>query len=79
MTEDHDRAGQAPDKTEIAVRDTPLTTLDLRLAPLYIDLAKAQGAFPVIPKNRTATIRPQSGEPWSYKYSDPSVTLAMLG
>ncbi len=43
-----------------------------RLAPLYAALATAQGEFPEIPKGRTATIRPQSGEKWSYKYSDLS-------
>ncbi len=45
---------------------------ELRLAPLYAALAKAQGAFPEIPKNRTATVRPQSGNAWSFKYSDLS-------
>jgi len=40
------------------------------LASLYAALAKAQGEFPEIPKNRTATIRPREGSQWSFKYSD---------
>ena len=44
----------------------------LRLAPLYAALAKAQGAFPEIPKNRTAKVRPQTGQTWEFKYSDLS-------
>ncbi len=44
----------------------------LPLARLYAALALAQGAFPEIPKNRTATIRPQTGNPWEFMYSDLS-------
>ncbi len=40
------------------------------LAALYAALAKAQGEFPEIPKNRVATIRPREGSQWSFKYSD---------
>jgi len=40
------------------------------LAPLYMALAKAQGAFPEIPKNRTAKVRMKSGGEFSFKYSD---------
>jgi len=58
------------------------------LAAIYAALAKAQGAFPEIPKNRTATIRPREGSQWSFKYSDlsdligavrPSLTTNELG
>lgn len=45
---------------------------ELRLAPLYAALAKAQGAFPEIKKTRTAKIRPQTGDPWEYNYADLS-------
>jgi hypothetical protein len=45
---------------------------ELRLAPLYAALAQAQAAFPEITKNRTATIRPQSGNSFEFKYSDLS-------
>ena len=44
----------------------------LRLAPLYAALAQAQGAFPEIPKDRVATVRPQTGQTWEFKYSDLS-------
>ncbi len=44
----------------------------LPLAQLYAALALAQGEFPEIPKNRTATIRPKDGNPWTYQYSDLS-------
>lgn len=44
----------------------------LRLAPLYAALAKAQGAFPEIPKNRTAVVRMKKGGQFSFKYSDLS-------
>ena len=39
------------------------------LAPLYAALAKAQGEFPEIPKNRTASIRMKSGGEFKFKYS----------
>ena len=42
------------------------------LAPLYAALAKAQGEFPEIPKNRTASIRMKSGGEFKFKYSDLS-------
>ena len=42
------------------------------LAPLYAALAKAQGEFPEIPKNRTAKIRMKSGGEFTFKYSDLS-------
>ncbi len=42
------------------------------LAPLYAALAKAQGEFPEIPKNRTAKIRMKSGGEFAFKYSDLS-------
>ncbi len=43
------------------------------LAPLYAALAKAQGAFPEIPKNRTADGRSKEGSGgFSFKYSDLS-------
>lgn len=58
-----------PDKPEMVIIPPDP---ELRLAPLYAALAKAQGAFPEIPKNRTAMIRPRSGESWSFKYSDLS-------
>ncbi len=45
---------------------------ELRLAPLYAALAKAQGAFPEIPKNRTATVRMKKGGVFTFKYSDLS-------
>ncbi len=40
------------------------------ISALYRALAKAQGEFPDIPKNRTANIRPREGNAWSFKYSD---------
>ena len=42
------------------------------LAPLYAALAKAQGEFPEIPKNRVAKVRMKSGGEFSFKYSDLS-------
>lgn len=39
------------------------------LAPLYTALARAQGEFPEIPKNRLATVRTDKGN-YSYKYAD---------
>ncbi len=42
----------------------------LPMARLYAALALAQGAFPEIPKNRTATVRMKKGGQFSYKYSD---------
>ena len=42
------------------------------LAPLYAALAKAQGEFPEIPKNRVAKVRMKAGGEFSFKYSDLS-------
>ncbi len=66
------RQEAAPDIESIAEMVVIPPDPELRLAPLYAALAKAQGAFPEIPKGRTATIRPQTGESWAYKYSDLS-------
>jgi hypothetical protein len=78
---DQTRAAAALEKQvdPVRVRDAAIEMIsggmpdpELRMAPLYEALAKAQGAFPEIPKNRTATIRPQTGQPWSFMYSDLS-------
>lgn len=41
-----------------------------KLAPLYCALATAQGAFQPIEKNRSVTIRPSEGAPYSFRYAD---------
>jgi hypothetical protein len=43
---------------------------DLRQAKLYAALAKAQAAYPAIPKNRTVTIKPRDKSPYSFRYAD---------
>ncbi len=62
--------GQLPDDDGPQTEDlwTPVPPL----APLYAALAKAQGEFPEIPKNRVATIKQQTGGSFEFKYSDLS-------
>ena len=62
--------GQLPDGIDRPSIDdlTPRSPL----APLYAALAKAQGAFPEIPKNRVAKVRMKAGGEFSFKYSDLS-------
>ncbi len=70
-------AGKTPLPSATDIDPGPLTEPDTLhdvlpppLASLYAALAKAQGEFPEIPKNRVATIRPREGSQWSFKYSD---------
>jgi len=58
---------------ELAKVDRPLLAQpEPDLAPLYAALAKAQGEFPEIPKNRIAKVRTKVGGEFSFKYSDLS-------
>ena len=56
-----------PPKPELSLLAPPAD-----LSKLYAALAKAQGEFPEIPKNRTAKIRMKSGGEFTFKYSDLS-------
>lgn len=49
-------------------------------ALLYAALAKAQGNFPAIPKNREASIRPrdQGRQAYTFRYADLEATLAAV-
>lgn len=62
--------GQLPDGIEGPSIDD-ITPAPL-YAALYAALAEAQGGFPEIPKNRTASIRMKSGGEFKFKYSDLS-------
>jgi len=44
--------------------------MDEKLAALYAAFAKAQGAFPAIPKNRTVRITTTKGGSYDFKYAD---------
>jgi len=46
------------------------------LGALYAALAVAQGAFQPIEKNRSVTIRPREGAPYSFRYADLEQILA---
>lgn len=47
-----------------------------KLAALYCALAAAQSAFQPIEKNRSVTIRPREGAPYSFRYADLEEILA---
>lgn len=55
--------------------ETALEAEAARTAELYTALAKAQGSFPDIEKNRIATVRTKTGGEFKFKYADLSDVL----
>lgn len=55
-----------------------MITKDGSMPELYAALATAQGQFLPIRKNRTVTIKPREGAPYSFKYADLETILAAV-